>query len=190
MSDDMLVPQESMEVQMDMRALVADMLDPRGVYTMECVAEDGSVRWSEEIKNLVTDAGARDILDKYLSGSAYTPSLAIGITSGGTPANANTMASHAGWQEVGGANQPVYTGNRKVPAFSAASGRTKAMSAVAAFAITSTGPNTVGGLFLVNGGSTAKDDTTGVLVSVGLLSPGSRIVYSGDTINVTYSLSV
>jgi hypothetical protein len=100
------------------------------------------------------------------------------------------MASHAGWLEAGGANAPTYTGNRKTAAWSAASGGSKALSAVLSFAITGSG--TVKGCFLVfgTGAVSTKDDTNGVLYSAGLFSGGDKTVAIGDTLNVSYTASL
>jgi hypothetical protein len=52
-----------------------------------------------------------------------------------------------------------------------------------------TGSGTVWGAFINVGGSTAIDNTTGVLFSIGAFTAGPKTVTSGDTINVTYTLS-
>jgi hypothetical protein len=52
-----------------------------------------------------------------------------------------------------------------------------------------TGSGTVYGAFINIGGSTAIDNTTGTLFSIGAFTAGSKTVTSGDTINVTYTLS-
>lgn len=188
---DQLNPVDSATIGIDMRPSAADFLKPGGKYKVECIAADGFVRWAEDVENLITDEGARDILDKYFSGNNYNPSFVMGLMAPGTPAVGDTQASHPGWNEVGGANAPVYTGNRKVPIFGAnASGRTKTTSAVASFAITTAGPTNVGGFFINSGGSTTKDDTSGKLLSAGAFTNGTRAAYSGDTINVTYSLTL
>jgi hypothetical protein len=52
-----------------------------------------------------------------------------------------------------------------------------------------TGSGTVAGAFINVGGTSAIDNTTGILFSAGDFTAGSKTVTSGDTINVTYTLS-
>lgn len=144
-------------------------------------------KWRDEIENLVTTVGKNDILDKYLKGSAYTQTIVMGLKGAGTAAAGDTQASHAGWTERGLANAPAYTGNRKAVTMGSASSGSS-VSPTQAFAMTSSG--TVDGCFINNGGSATKDDTTGVLFSAGDFSGGSKAVTNGDTVNVTYTLSV
>ena len=144
-------------------------------------------KWSEACPNTVTTVGKNDVLDKYLAGAAYTQTVVMGLKGAGAAASGDTQASHAGWSEVGLANAPTYSGNRKTPSFSAASGGSKATSAAVAFSITGSG--TVAGCFINNGGSATVDNTTGVLVSAGDFTGGSKTVANGDTVNVTYSLA-
>jgi hypothetical protein len=102
----------------------------------------------------------------------------------------DTMASHTGWKEAGGVNDPTYTGNRKTAAWSAASAGSKALSAAAAFAITSNA--TCEGAFLVfgTGAVNTKDDTNGTLYSAGVFTGGAQAVTSGGTLNVSYTASL
>lgn len=153
---------------------------------VECV-RDGKVIWRERIENLVTTVGKNDLLDKYLKGAAYTQTIRMGLKGAGAAAAGDTQASHAGWLEVGLANAPTYTGNRKDVVMGAAAAGVST-SPVQAFAITSTG--TVAGCFINNGGSATIDNTTGTLFSAGDFSNGSRSVLLGDAINVTYTLTV
>jgi hypothetical protein len=116
----------------------------------------------------------------------------MGLKGTGTAAITDTQASHAGWLEVGLANAPTYSGNRKTPVFSAAafvSGTTctKSTSSASSFSITSTG--TVAGCFINIGGSATIDNTTGTLFSSGDFSSPKAVV-SGDTIAVSYSCSL
>lgn len=148
--------------------------------------------YSGVAQNVVTDVGARDLLDKYFKGSAYTQTMRMGLKGTGTAVVGDTQASHAGWLEQGLANAPVYTGNRPSQTFNAASGSGAGSRSSAtptqSFSITSSG--TVHGCFINNGGSATKDDTTGILFSAGDFSGGSRAVINGDTLNVTYTLSL
>lgn len=184
--DDRLNIIESAYSNLIMNPSVTEDMEVHGRFHVECV-RDGKVIWTEEFDNLVTTVGKNDILDKYLAGAAYTQTIRMGLKGVGSAAAGDTQGSHAGWLEQGLANLPTYTGNRPSPAFSAAAAGVKATSAAVAFAITGTG--TVGGVFINNGGSATKDDTTGVLFSAGDFS-ASRAVLSGDTLNVTYSLAV
>ena len=142
--------------------------------------------WKREDPNVVTNVGRNDILDKYWRGSTYTQTVVMGLAGTGTKAAADTQSSHAGWSEVGGANAPTYTGNRKAVTMGAASSQSS-VSPQQTYAITSTG--TVVGLFMNNGGSSTKDDTTGVLVSVVNFTGGDEAVNNGDSLLVTYTFN-
>jgi len=168
-------------------AVLAELLAMRGRFEVECVGPDGKVKWRDVIENLVTTVGKNDLLDKYLAGSGYTATVRMGLKGAGTAVVGDTQASHGAWLEQGLANAPTYTGNRPTPSWSAASGGSKATSAAVSFAITSSG--TVAGVFINNGGSATKDDTTGVLYSAGDFSGGSKVVANLDTLNVTYTAS-
>lgn len=166
---------------------LADALHVRGRFDVVCIGADGKEKWRDVVHNLVTTLGKNDILDKYLKGSAYTQTFRMGLKGAGSASAADTQASHAGWLEVGLANAPAYTGNRKdVVMGSASSG--SSVSPTQSFAITSAG--TVAGCFTNNGGSATKDNTTGVLFSAGDFTGGSKTVDNGDTLNVTYTLGV
>ena len=165
-----------------------------GVYVATCYDANGTEKWSDTIENLTTNVGRANLMDSYFGntgGGAIV--MGLGGANGSatfTPAYADTQASHAGWFEVGGANAPTYSGTRKTPSFSAATTANPsvlATSAAVVFSMTSSG--TVYGAFINVGGSTAIDNTTGTLFSIGAFTAGSKTVTSGDTINVTYTLS-
>jgi hypothetical protein len=141
---------------------------------------------TETFPNIVTGVGRNDILDKYLKGAAYTQTVRMGLKGTGTAVTGDTQASHASWLEQGLANAPTYTGNRKDVVMGAAAAQVST-SPTQAFAITSTG--TVFGCFINNGGSATKDDTTGVLLSAGDFTGGSKAVVNLDTLNVVYTLT-
>jgi hypothetical protein len=63
------------------------------------------------------------------------------------------------------------------------------LSTSAAVVFSMTGSGTVTGAFINIGGSATIDNTTGTLFSAGNFTAGSKTVTSGDTINVTYTLS-
>lgn len=168
-------------------AVHGEAITLKGTYEVVCFGPDGKERWRDCVNNLVTTVGKNDFLDKYLKGSAYTQTIRMGLCGSGTKAAGDTQSSHAGWLEVGLANAPTYTGNRKdVTMGSASSG--SSVSPSQTFAITSSG--TVSGCFINNGGSATIDNTTGVLLSAGNFSGGDKVVTSGDSLVVTYTLSV
>jgi hypothetical protein len=142
--------------------------------------------WKREDFNVVTNVGRNDILDKYWRSAGYTQTVVMGLCGTGTKAAADTQASHAGWLEVGLANAPTYTGNRKAVTMGAASSQSS-VSPQQTFAITSTG--TVSGLFMNNGGSSTIDNTTGVLVSAVNFTGGDEAVNNGDSLLVTYTFN-
>lgn len=176
---------------------VADLVGIEGVYTVECIGSDGKVKWRDTIENTVMTEGKNVVLDAALAGSSYTvvgPYMglissvsytAIAATDVGTQINGTNQ-----WKEAGGANAPTYTGNRKTAAFNAASAGAKALSAALSYAITGTG--TIKGAFIVffTNAVNTKDDAHGSLLSAGLFSGGDRAVLNGDTVNVSYTLTL
>ena len=160
-----------------------------GVYTAECYDASGVLKWSDTFQNLTTNVGRASLLDSYLGNSA-AGAVVMGLKGTGTAAYADTQASHPSWSEVGGANAPTYSGTRKTPVFSATTVALPAVKATStATVFTMTGAGTVAGAFINVGGSSAIDNTTGILFSAGDFTAGSKSVTSGDTINVSYTLS-
>lgn len=163
-----------------------DVMSIHGTYHAVCRDKDGNIKWEDDIENLVTTVGRNLTLDTILGNSA-AGAVVMGLKGTGTAAVGDTQASHPTWDEVGLANAPTYSGNRKTPTFNAAAAGTKSTSAAVVFSITGTG--TVAGCFINIGGSATIDNTTGTLFSAGDFS-SSKSVVSGDTISVTYSASL
>jgi hypothetical protein len=155
-----------------------------GHYQVQCIGEDGEVKWNETIENLVVTVGKNDLLDKYFAGSAYTAAWYMGLVDGAstpTYAAADTLASHAGWTE-----STAYSGsNRITVAWNSAASGSKASTSTS-FSINATA--TIAGALLTV--TQVRATTTGVLYSAGSFSGGNRSVVSGDTLNVTYTASV
>lgn len=154
----------------------------RNFFHVECV-RDGEVIWTDEFQNLVVDAGLDDSLDKHLKGSSYTAAWFVGLTDG-TPSvvAADTMASHGGWVLV----QDYSEGVRQTLTLGTVSSESVDNSAsVAAFSINNT--VTVGGAFVTD--DNTKGGTSQILYGAGAFTGGDRAVISGDTINVTVTLT-
>lgn len=167
-----------------------DCASAKGVYTMECRDADGNIKWTQDISNLVVNAGLQDMNDKYFTGSGYTATWYIGLYGAGasnTPAAGDTMSSHAGWTEItpySNATRPACTFG--TPTTANPSVATNSASP-AGFNINAT--NTVGGAFLTS--NSTKGGSTGTLFSASdFQAPGDRTVASGDTLNVTYTFSL
>jgi hypothetical protein len=161
-----------------------------GVYTVQCIGADGQVKWETEAPNLVVNGGLQDMNAKYFTGSVYTATWYLGLYGAGasnTPAATDTMASHIGWTEIvpySQATRPACTFG--TPTTANPSVATNSAS-VAVFSINATA--TVGGAFLTS--NSTKSGSTGTLYSAAdFSSPGDRAVVSGDTLNVTYTLSL
>jgi hypothetical protein len=159
----------------------------QGVYTAKCYDDKGNLKWEDTFDNLVTDIGARFLLDTAFGGTANSTYF-LGLTTG-TPTvnNADTMASK-GWTEATGWSTPA-SNARVAVTWSAAASRSKAISAAASF--TASGALTAGGCFIVTGsGAVATNGSTaGTLYSVGAFSGGNKVLALNDTLQVSYSTS-
>ena len=155
----------------------------RGMYVAWCYGEDGGLKWEDRIENVVTTVGANFILDTFwdIGTVSSTKYMGLVLSSSPTFSTADTMASHAGWTE-----STLYSGSRGIPTWNAASAKSKSANAVS-FSILSSG--VVSGAFMVSTSSN-PGSTTGNLVSAGAFTGGNKITSSGDTLQVTYSMSV
>jgi hypothetical protein len=186
MSLDKLTATDNVAATTKYNTMPSDSLAINGYYHAVCYGADGQVKWEAPIENLVTTVGQNLTLDTILGNSA-AGAIVMGLKGTGTAVAADTQSSHASWDEVGGTNAPAYSGNRPTPSFSAAAAGSKATSSAVSFSMTSTG--TVAGCFINIGGSATKDSTTGTLFSAGDFS-SSKSVVNGDTIAVTYTLTL
>lgn len=176
--DETLALKDKVSAGLIAKAGVNDPIEaPYFIYDVVCVGADGQEKWRERVKNLVTTAGKTDIVDKYFKGSAYTAAWYLGLKGTGSAAAGDTLASHAGWSEV-----TPYAGNRPAITFGTTSAGSNEATAVS-YSINATA--TVAGAFVAS----ANTGTTGTLYSAGDFS-ASRSVVSGDTLNVTLTVSV
>jgi len=168
----------------------AESASAKGVYKVQCHDAQGNLKWEAEAPNLVVNGGLQDMNAKYFTGSAYTAAWYLGLygaAASNNPAAGDTMSSHAGWTEVvaySQATRPACTFG--TPTTANPSVATNSASP-ATFSIN--GTTTVGGAFLTS--NNTKSGTTGTLYSAAdFSSPGDRSVVSGDTLSVTYTLSL
>ncbi len=152
-------------------------------YHVECIKPDGTLRWADDFHNQVTTVGLNDSLNKHFKASSYTAAWYVGLASS-TPTFAlgDTMASHAGWTEVTDYSESVL---QTLTLGTPSGGSVDNSASKAVFSINAT--VTIGGAFL-NTVST-KGDTSGILYGGGAFSGGNRAAQSGDTLNVTVTLT-
>lgn len=153
-------------------------------YKIEAFGPDGTPLWVEEFDNLVVTAGLNDSLDKHLKGSTYTAAWYVGLTDGTpTPNAADTMASHAGWDEVTAYDEA----NRQTLTLgSVAAGSVDNSAGKATFTVSANG-TTIGGAFVVS--NNTKGGSTGTLYGVGAFSGGDKTLSDNDTLQVTVTLT-
>lgn len=153
-------------------------------YLFEAFDPEGNLKWQVEIPNIVVDVGLDDLLDKYFKGSAYTAAHYVLLTDGTpTVAAGDTMASHVGWVEVTAYSEGV----RQTLTPGAVSGQSVDNSASkAVFSINANGT-------VIGGGGLTTDNTkggaAGTLYGAAAFSAGDKTLDSGDTLNVTVTLT-
>ena len=176
-----------------------EVMDAHGRYHVECRGPDGELKWADYVENVVCTEGKNFALDQILGGTAFVAAYLglISSVSWTAVAAGDTMAQIAGtngWREAGTTNAPQWTtpasGARGTPSFSAAAAGSKATSAAVTFSISTSG--TLKGCFVVIGTGAAATNlsTAGKLLSAGAFTGGDKVVSNGDTLSVTYSLSL
>lgn len=189
MSDDSCKIADTFSASVTRGAGQEDIVSFDGTYTAKCYDQYGILKWSDVIENITTNVGRKSMMDSYFA-NIGGGAILMGLKGTGTAVVGDTQASHASWLEVGLANAPTYSGTRKTPTFSASTtANPSVLSTSAAVVFAMTGSGTVTGAFINIGGTSTIDNTTGILFSAGDFTAGSKTVTSGDTINVTYTLS-
>lgn len=159
-----------------------DSFKMRGFIKADCYDKDGNLKWSEENHNIVVNVGLDYILDTAMSGGTQITTFYNGLKGSGTPAAGDTMASHGTWTEITDYSQA----NRPTWVEAGVSSQTLTNSASkAVFSINAT--VTIYGAFITT--NNTKGGTTGTLICVGNFA-SSRSAISGDTLELTYSVSI
>lgn len=189
---DKLTPSAAISASLASSGATADDAPIRGIYTVKCFDADGHLKWADDIENTVVTVGKNYLLDNGMAGSAYTAAFYMSLISSVgyiAVAAGDTMASHAGWLEAGvSTNYPLFSQtSRPACSWAAASAGAKALASSITFNIITTG-GTVEGAFLTT--VATLGGTTGTLFSGGVFSGGAKAVSPGDTLNVSYSLSI
>lgn len=161
-----------------------------GRFTIQCYDKDGNLKWEDANHNLVVNVGLQYMCGTALTSVAQITTWYIGLygaAASNNPAAGDTMASHAGWTEVTNYSNATRPACTFATATTANPSVATNSASVAVFNINGSG--TIGGAFLTS--NNTKGGTTGTLFSAAdFQSPGDRTVASGDTLNVTYTLSL
>jgi len=147
-----------------------------GFYDVVCRDRNGVEKWRESTRNLLVNAGLNLLLDSGFSGTEY-----LGLKGGGTPAAADTMASHSSWSEI-----TDYTEGTR-PTFSHAAAASQAITnsaSKAQFSINAT--TSIYGIFCTT--NNTKGGTTGTLISATNFA-SAKSADNGDTLEVTYTVT-
>lgn len=166
----------------------ASSFKPRGVFTIEHLRKqaDGTMKKIAEYEahNDVTNGGKDNALDVLFDAATQITTWYMGLVnnSGFTGfADADTMASHAGWTEFITYSQAA----RVTIVFEAASGQAISNSVTAAtFDITASG--TLHGIFVTSG--SAKSGTTGTLWATAAFAANIPVANT-DQLKITYTVS-
>ena len=165
----------------------AETMDAKGVYITECFDAAGNLKWQDVAYNTVTYQGKNYMLDSFFQNGITTPTWYMSLIISGSATTASTYQTPI----VGEVTTGTIAARVAVSWSASASGSKSATTT--AFSITSSA--TVTGNMVVTGGSgvTTILNTTatgGILFSSAAFTGGSKNVSSGDTLNVTYSISV
>ena len=157
-------------------------LKMRGQYQL-VHKRNGEVLSVQEFHNDITNQGLDAILDIMFHANTQITTWYMGLIDNSgysAVANADTMSSHAGWNEFTTYSQATR------PEWTEGASSSQVMTNSAAIQFSITGSGTLKGILLAS--NSTKGGTTGTLWSTALFS-ANLIVTSGDTLELTYSIS-
>ena len=155
----------------------------KGKFRVEHI-RDGKVIGIHDIKNAVVNEGLDAILDIMFHADTQITTWYLGLIGSAVLADllaTDTMASHPNWTE----EQSYTEGVRQEWDEDAASGQEISNSTYVAFSINAT--TTISGIFCCS--DSTKGGSSGTLWATGLFTNGDVSVQSGDTLNVTYTIT-
>ena len=159
-------------------------MNMKGAFKVEHRDADGELKGVYDFPNGIVDEGLDSILDVQFHGSSQIATWYIGLVdnSGWTTwADADTLASHAGWSE-----STDYTeANRVEWTEGAASSRSMTNAVTCDFSINANG--NMKGIF-VSSNNVKSTGNTGTLWSTAAFSSVVAVA-NGDTLKVTYTIS-
>jgi hypothetical protein len=179
--------QETLGASVIRGAGLQENMDARGVYYTECFDSEGNLRWSDHAYNVVVNQGKGGMLDTYFAGSAYTAAWWMSLITAGTATSASTYASPTVTETTASV-----IAARIAMGWVATLNGTKSATATT-FALI--GSAIITGNMVVTGGTgvTTVGNTTatgGILFSAANFAAGPKSVSNGDSLNVTYTVSI
>ena len=157
--------------------MIKDSFRFKGVFHVRCIGPDGRVKWEDKAPNMVVDEGIEHLLDVAFSGDSQVDPWYIGLcNTAPSPAAGHTLTNISEFTD--------YADNRKEWVEVRSDKELSNTASKASFAINQN-TSTIGGAFLCSVATT----TTGVLMSYSAFSGGDKSADSGDTLEVTYTLS-
>ncbi len=162
------------------RAALAEPMLICGDWTFIARDKHGREKWRETVHNVVVNAGLNHALDATLSGGSQITTWYIGLIDGSPTVNAaDTMASHAGWNEVTAYDEAT----RVQWTDGGVSNQSVSNSGSPAQFTIATNQTEIGGAFLVS--DNTKGGTSGTLYAAAAFSAGDKTLDDDDTLSVT-----
>jgi len=155
----------------------------KGHFRVEHI-RNGKIIGIYDIDNAVVNEGLDNILDVMFHNDTQTATWYLGLLNDADLADllaTDTMASHPNWTE----NQSYTEATRQEWTEDAASGQEITNSTYVAFSINAT--TTISGIFCCS--DNTKGGSSGILWATGLFTSGDVSAESGDTLNVTYTIT-
>lgn len=169
-------------------AALSEECRARGVYTFECYDSEGNLKWEDVGYNVVTNQGKSGMMNTYLG---LSPGIAAAWFMSLITAGSATAASTYAVPVVTEITSSIVA-TRPTVTWSAASG-SSIQATTTAFTVIGTA--TITGNLLVT--ATANGSTIGntagsggIMFSSSTFTGGSKNVSNGDTLNVSYSLTI
>jgi hypothetical protein len=151
-------------------------------HTFECFGADGTLKWREEVDNLVVTEGLNALITNTFKTIPGSVTWYVGLKLAGSVAAGDVMNSHAGWTESSAYSEA----NRQTLTLgTVASGSVDNSASKATFSINGTA--TIAGAFVTS--NNTKGGTTGTLYGATDFA-AARSVISGDSLQVTATISV
>jgi hypothetical protein len=160
-----------------------EKIDFNNPIKVQVFDKHGNLKFEEELHNGIVDEGIEYLLDAGFNGGTQDTTHYIGLVdnSGFSAfADADTMASHAGWSEstaYSEATRPAWNPD-------AAASRAVTNSTTVDFTMNATA--TIKGIFVTS--NNTKSGTTGTLWSTAAFASNASVV-SSDVLKVTYTVS-